>query len=709
MRLSLIALAFLIAGCAGTPAPTPEPVAATPSISYPATRTVDVVDDYHGTKVADPYRWLEELDGAETREWIGEQNVITEAHLSAIPERATLKARMTAMWNFERFGLPRKEGERYLVTRNDGLQNQAVLYVLDSLDGEPRVLIDPNTLSADGTVSLNGWRVSPDGKLLAYSTSSGGSDWQEWRVRDIASGQDLPDLVQWNKFSGIAWAPDSSGIWYGRYAEPTGDKLKAVNENQKIWFHRLGTPQSADTLVYERPDQPRWGFGVNTSEDGRYLLIRVSQGTDRRNRFFYKDLSAADGQVVELIAELEAAYDYIGNQGSTFYFHSNLDAPRYRVIAIDLDRPARENWRTLIPESEATLDDVSLVGGQFIASYLRDARSEVRRFGLDGSDLGSIELPGLGSAGGFAGKSTHTETFYSYTSYTVPPTIYRLDLTTGQSSVFRQPKVDFDPAPYTTRQVFYTSRDGTRVPMFLVHRKDLVLDGSHPTLLYGYGGFNIPVRPTFSVPMATWIEQGGVYAVANLRGGGEYGKAWHQAGTRLQKQNVFDDFIAAAEYLIAENYTRPAHLAIYGRSNGGLLAAATMLQRPELFAVSLPGVGVLDMLRFNQFTIGWAWESDYGSPQNPEEFKALRAYSPLHNLKPGTRYPATLITTGDHDDRVFPAHSFKFTAALQAAGSGPGPYLARIETRGGHGAGKPTTMQIEEWTDMLAFAWHHTR
>lgn len=705
MRLTLLVAATLACVACTPPPETTAPVAAPEQkLSYPAARTVDQVDDYHGTKVSDPYRWLEDLDSTDTREWIEAENALTQDYLGKIAQRPKIHARMTELWNYERFGLPSHEGDRYFITRNDGLQNQSVLYSMDALDAEPKLLLDPNTLSDDGTVALSGTRVSPDGKWLAYGTSSGGSDWQEWHVREIASATDTDERIQWVKFSGASWAKDSSGFYYGRYDEPQGEnKLKAVNEFQKVYFHKIGTPQSEDTLVYERPDQPKWGFQTEVSDDGRYLIISVSQGTDESNRLFYRDLSQSDGKVVELIPDLEANYNFLGNDGSVFWFQTNLQAPRYRIIAIDTAAPERDKWKTLVAESDATLVSTTVVNQQFIAEYLRDARSEVRRFALDGSPIDTLELPGLGSADGFRGKPEDTETFYSFTSFTVPTDIYRLDLSTGESTLYRRPTVAFDSSAYETTQVRYTSKDGTQVPMFITARKGFKLDGQQPTLLYGYGGFNIPITPSFSVQMATWLDLGGVYAVANLRGGGEYGEEWHQAGTKLNKQNVFDDFIAAAEYLIAQGYTNPDKLAIYGRSNGGLLAAATLLQRPDLFRAALPGVGVLDMLRFNQFTIGWAWESDYGSPQNADEFKALHAYSPLHNIKAGTRYPATLITTGDHDDRVFPAHSFKFTAALQAAGAGPGPYLARIETRAGHGAGKPTTMLIDEWTDMLSF------
>lgn len=706
LRLSLYAISgAVLASCATSTAPAPEAQGWT----YPASKTVTQVDTYHGVEIQDPYRWLEELDAPDTRAWIEAQNQLSGEYLAKIPARDAIRARLTELWNYERYGLPNKEGGKYFITRNDGLQNQSVLYVMDRLDGEARVLLDPNTLSSDGTVALSGTAVSPDGKYLAYGTSSGGSDWQEWRVRDIATGQDLADKLSWVKFSGAAWNKDGSGFYYSRYDEPTGEnKLKALNENQQVWFHRVGTAQSEDVLVYRRPDQPKWGFGADVSDDGRYLTLNVWQGTDERNRFFYKDLSTPDAPVVELIAELEAAFNFVGNDGTRFYFHTNLQAPRYRLIAIDIARPERANWQEVIAESDATLQQVEWVGGQFVAEYLRDARSEVRRFGRDGKSLGDIALPGLGTASGFSGKPEDQETFYSFTSFTVPTDIYRYDFSTGQSTLFRRPTVAFDGSQYETTQVFYTSADGTRVPMFITARKGTPRDASQPTLLYAYGGFNIPVTPSYSVPVATWLDRGGIYAVANIRGGGEYGQAWHQAAVKTQRQKAFDDFIAAAEFLIAERYTSAEHLAIHGRSNGGLLTAAVLLQRPELYAAAVPGVGVLDMLRFNRFTIGWAWESDYGSPQNPAEFQALRAYSPLHNVKPGVEYPATLITTGDHDDRVYPAHSFKFTAALQSAAATGGPILTRIETRGGHGAGKPTSMQIDEWTDVLSFLGKHT-
>ncbi|MCB1629394.1 MAG: S9 family peptidase, partial [Xanthomonadales bacterium] len=563
------------------------------------------------------------------------------------------------------------------------------------------------TLADDGTIALTGTALSQDGRYLAYGTSSGGSDWQEWHVRDVNTAQDTGDHLRWVKFSSASWTADGSGFYYARYDAPEGeDPLKAVNENQKLYFHRLGTSQSEDRLVYARPDQPKWGFGNEVTDDGRFLLLSVWQGTDERNLVFYQRLDRPDAPVVELIDQFEASFDYVHNDGDRFWFLTDDQAERKRVVIIDLARPDRAQWQEVVPQSTSTLTRVSAVGGHLLLHYLTDARSEVVRVDLDGGNARRIDLPGLGSAGGLTGEMGDNESFYSFASFTEPHTIYRLDVQTGASTLFRRPQTGFDGSRYQTRQVFYAGKDGTRIPMFITARKDTPLDGNQPVLLYGYGGFNIPLTPSYSVPMAVWLEMGGVYALANLRGGGEYGNAWHEAGMKLNKQNVFDDFAAAAEYLIAEGWTNPDRLAIHGRSNGGLLAAATALQRPELFAAAVPGVGVLDMLRFNRFTIGWAWESDYGSPQDPAEFDALRAYSPLHNIREGVAYPAMLITTGDHDDRVFPAHSFKFAAALQATYRGDQPMLIRIDTRGGHGAGKPTAMQIEEWADVLGFLRH---
>jgi prolyl oligopeptidase len=661
-----------------------------------------VVDVYHGQAVPDPYRWLEDLDSEQTRAWVEAQNRLTFDYLQRIPARQRLLERLRQLWNYEKYSQPFKEGGRYFYFKNDGLQNQSVLYTQESLEAEARVLLDPNTLSEDGTVALSGIAISRDGRYLAYGLSRSGSDWQEWKVRDIETGEDLPDHLRWIKFSGASWTPDGQGFFYSRYDEPPpGREYESANYFQKLYYHCLGTPQSEDLLVYHRPDQKEWGFAGGVTEDGNYLIISVWRGTDPKNLLFYKDLRDPNLPVVELIREFEAEYSFVGNDGSRFWLLTDLNAPRRRLVAIDLDNPGQV--QEVIPEAEETLQGVSLINNQFVAFYLKDAHTQIKTFALDGTYLGEIPLPGLGSASGFGGKRYDTETFYTFTSFTTPPTIYRYDFTTGRSTLFRQPQVDFDPQAYEVQQVFYPSKDGTRIPMFLVHRRGLARTGDHPTLLYGYGGFGISLTPSFSVGLVAWLEMGGVYAQPNLRGGGEYGEAWHQAGTKLNKQKVFDDFIAAAEWLVANGYTNPSKLAISGGSNGGLLVGACLTQRPDLFAAALPAVGVFDMLRFHKFTIGWAWISEYGSPEDPEEFKALYAYSPLHNLKPGTAYPATLMTTADHDDRVVPAHSFKFAAALQAAQGGSQPILIRIDTKAGHGAGKPTTKLIEETADRWAF------
>ena len=680
------------------------PATAGAALNYPPSKKVEQQDNYHGTAIADPYRWLEDTNSSDTRAWVDAQNRLTQAYLSQIPGRAAIRQRLTTLWNYERFSVPFKEGGRYFYSRNDGLQNQAVLYTLKALGDTPRLLLDPNTLAADGTVALAGMAVSPNGKYLAYGTAASGSDWNQWKVRDVASGKDLSDELKWVKFSGASWSRDSAGFFYSRYAAPKeASKLADVNYFQKLYFHKLGTKQERDVLVYERPDQKEWGFGGQVSDDGHYLIITATQGTAHKARVFYKDLRQKNARVMPLLEGFDAAYDFIDNDGPVFWFSTDKDAPRSRVIAIDTRHPEPANWKEIVPQAAQTLVGVSAVNQQLVLDYLSDAHSQVKVFDLHGKLLREVALPGIGSAAGFGGKRRDSETFYSYTSFTTPAAIYRYDMKTGTSSLYRQPKVEFDPDAYDTRQQFFTSRDGTRVPMFIVSKKGLKLDGSNPTYLYGYGGFNIPLTPAFSVPNLAWLEMGGVYVMANLRGGGEYGEAWHQAGTRLHKQNVFDDFIGAAEWLIANKVTSPSKLAIGGRSNGGLLVGAALTQRPDLFAAALPQVGVMDMLRFHKFTIGWAWTSDYGSSDNGDEFKALLAYSPLHNLKPGKCYPATLITTGDHDDRVVPGHSFKFAATEQADQAGAAPVLIRIDTKAGHGAGKPTTKQIDEVADLWAF------
>ena len=711
-RLDAMLMKILV--CAAVVAIVMKVEAATGEYKYPKARKADQVDDYHGTKVADPYRWLEDPDSAESRKWIEEQNELTFGFLKEIPAREPIRERLTELWNYERFGVPFKEGNHYFITRNDGLQNQSVLYTMASLDAEPKVLLDPNSLSKEGTVALKGYAISEDGEHIAYGLSTAGSDWEEWHVRKVSSREDTGDVLKWVKFSGTSWTRDGRGFFYSRYDQPKeSEKLQSVNYFQKLFFHKLGTEQAEDILVYHRPDQKEWGFGGHVTEDGKYLIITVRQGTDTRNRVFYKGLTPggslsefqyeSGSQVVELLNDFDASYEFIANKGTKFWFFTDLEAPRGKIIEIDITKPARENWKVVVPEAKETLRQATVVNHQFIAVYMQDAKSAVRVFDLAGKSVRELKLPGIGTAAGFSGEQTDTETFYAFTSFTSPATIYRHDMKTGESSVFRAPKLNFDPDKYETRQVFYSSKDGTKVPMFIVHRKGLKMDGNNPTLLYGYGGFNISLTPAFSASTMVWLEMGGVYAQPNLRGGGEYGEEWHKAGTKLQKQNVFDDFIAAAEWLVESKITRPEKLAIAGGSNGGLLVGACITQRPELFGAALPAVGVMDMLRFHKFTIGWAWTSDYGSAENPEEFKALHAYSPLHNLKPGTKYPATMVTTADHDDRVVPAHSFKFAAAIQDAQGGADPVLIRIETQAGHGAGKPTSKIIEEAADRYAF------
>ena len=676
------------------------PPAASKPLRYPQTPRVDQVDDYFEMLVADPYRWLEDVDSEQTRRWIEEQNALTESVLETVPQRDAIRRRLTEVWDYERRGVPERAGMMYAYFRNAGLQNQAVLYVTRDLAEPGRVLLDPNALSPDGTVALSASAFSEDGTRLAYSISSSGSDWQEWHVRDVASGADLPDIVRWSKFSNAAWRRDGSGFYYSRYDEPSAENtFKGTNFFHRVYFHRLGTPQSADVLIYERSDQKDWNFAATTSEDGSYLIIDASRGSAPENAIFVKDL-AVDGPVVELIPDGDARYAYLGNDATAFYFLTTKDAALSRVIALDVRDGSR---REVIAETSDRLDAASLFGDRVIASYLRDARAEVMVYSLSGELLSTVPLPGLGTVSGFEGKRIATETFFAYTSYTEPTSIYRYDIGTGRTLRVFAPRIQIDPSAYQSHQVFYESKDGTRIPMMISSKKGVVRDGSSPTILYGYGGFDISLTPAYSSAVLIWLEMGGLFAVANVRGGGEYGEAWHRAGMREHKQNVFDDFIAAAEYLIADGWTSSPKLAIHGGSNGGLLVGACMTQRPELFGAALPSVGVMDMLRFQRFTIGWAWTSDYGSSDDPEQFRTLLAYSPYHNLREGVAYPATLVTTGDHDDRVFPAHSFKFAAALQHAQGGSAPILLEVETKAGHGAGKPTAKMIDEVVDRYAF------
>jgi prolyl oligopeptidase len=674
---------------------------------YPETRRDDTVETLHGRQIADPYRWLEDPDSPETRAWVEAQNAVTEAFLAAIPERGAIRARLGRLWDYERYGLPQRRGRWFVFSHNDGLQNQDVLLRTTSLDEEPVVLLDPNTLSEDGTVALGLTELSDDGSLLAYSVAESGSDWVTWRFREVATGRDLPDVLRWSKFSGAAWLPDGTGFLYSRYAEPTDASTlyQAANRNHLVYLHRIGEPQERDELVFERPDQPDWLFEAQVSEDGRWLIIYQFEGTNRERRIFLRDLSDPGARVEPFLDRFDASYTVVGNDGTTFYVLTDRDAPRGRLVAIERSRPEPEAWRTLIAEGpdRDVLAELEMSGDRFVAIWRVDAHDVVRIHRLDGSDEGEVALPTIGSIGGLVGRRSEPDAYLWFTSFTRPGTVYRLDPTTRALAEIWRPRIDFDPDAYEVSQVRYPSRDGTLIPMFVVHRRGLVRDGSNPTYLYGYGGFEIPLMPAFSAANMAWLEMGGTYAQASLRGGGEYGTEWHDAGRLGNKQNVFDDFIAAAEWLISEGYTSTPRLAIGGRSNGGLLVGACLTQRPDLFGAALPAVGVLDMLRFHRFTIGWAWTSDYGSPDDPADFEVLLRYSPLHNLRPGTPYPATLVTTADHDDRVVPGHSFKFIAALQAAQAGDAPVLARIETRAGHGAGKPTTKLIAEWADMWTF------
>jgi len=710
LSIAAIPLFALLLGCTPketTAVPEPAPVVEA-RFTYPDSAKGDVVDDYHGTDVADPYRWLEDPDSAETSAWVEAQNKLTFGYLEGLAARKIITDRLTTLWNYERFTSPYRKGKRYFWSRNDGLQNQSVIYTAPTFDGDPKVVLDPNTLSADGTVALSGMSVSPNGKLVAYGLSSSGSDWQEYHVREIDSGEEGADLLKWIKFSGVSWTKDSKGFFYSRYAEPTdGEALSGTNLNQKLYYHRLGTPQGEDVLIYENTEHPKWGYNADVSDDGKYLVVSIWEGSAEKNGVFVKELkgkgATQPGGMIELLPSFDAKYDFIDNKGGALWFVTNKDAPRGKVISISLKKPEPEKWETVVPEAEETLRSANVIGDRFFVKYLKDAHSQIKIFSLKGAFEKELELPGIGTVYGLGGERTDKETFYTYTGYTQPGSIYRYDIKKGESTLFREPKVDFDPADYVTEQVFFTSKDGTKVPMFLTHKAGLEKNGENPTYLYGYGGFNIAITPSFSVSNLAWMEMGGVLAVANLRGGGEYGEEWHQAGTKLNKQNVFDDFIGAAEWLIAQKITSSEKLAIGGRSNGGLLVGAVMTQRPDLFKVALPGVGVLDMLRFHKFTIGWAWVSDYGSSDDPEEFKALYAYSPLHNLKAETAYPATMVHTADHDDRVVPGHSFKFTAGLQAAHKGDNPVMIRIETKAGHGAGKPTKKKIEEAADLWSF------
>ncbi|MDP9405996.1 MAG: prolyl oligopeptidase family serine peptidase [Actinomycetota bacterium] len=671
-------------------------------LPYPPTPTVDQVDDYHGTRVADPYRWLEDVDAPETRAWVAAQNGLTEAWLSEVAARDAIRDRIAALTDHPRVGPPWQRGGRWFQLRNTGLQDQDVLYTMPAPDADGTVLLDPNGLSDDGTVALTGLAVSDDGRRLAYATSAQGSDWMTWRVRDVPTGRDLPDLVEWSKFSTAAWAPDGSGFWYAAYDAPApGQAYEQVNRNQRLCFHRLGDTR-ADPVVYARPDQPEWGFAPQVTEDGRWLVVTVWHGTQPTNRVALQDLTRAGAGIAMLLGEADAEYDFVGTAGDVLLFRTDAAAPFGRVVAVDPAAPQRDAWREVVPEARDTLERTTLVGGRLLGVYLVDAAHRLRWFALDGAPLGELALPGLGSVDAVTGRPQEPECCFTVATFTAPPAVYLHDVERDETRLLHRPALPVD-VDLVTEQRFVRSIDGTAVPVFLTRRRDVEPDGDRPVWLYGYGGFRIPVTPGYRSEWLVWLELGGVLAVANLRGGGEYGKAWHDAGRLGAKQQVFDDAIAVAEDLVASGWTRPGRLAVHGRSNGGLLAAACLTQRPDLFGAAVPEVGVLDMLRFHTFTIGWGWASDYGCADDPEQFPWLYAYSPLHNLRDSVAYPATLLTTGDHDDRVVPGHSYKFAAALQAAQGGDAPVLLRVEVDAGHGAGKPTSKLVAERADVVTF------
>ncbi len=705
--VAALALSLLLTACGGEQ-PGGTAVAELPDApdkdDYPVAMRSDHVDEYHAVEVADPYRWMEEMESDAVEAWVEAENEVSFPYLESLPARDTIEARITELWDYERFGLPREENGRYFFTRNEGLQNQSVLYVSDGLEGaEARTLIDPNTFSEDATVALSQWSVSRDGTLIAYSQSDGGSDWKTWRVREVDTGVDTDDFLDFTKFTGASWALDGSGFYYSRYPvgeDGKGDGSKAVS----IYFHKLGDPQSADELVYSIPDHPRRNPYGSVTDDGRYLVISVSERFTE-NGLYYRDLEDPSGEVVKLLDDWDANYNFVGNDGDTFFIRTNKDAPGWKVVAIDLENPGPENWREVVPEAEVAMVQAAHVGGHIVTRYLEDVLPVVKIYAPDGSLVREVELPAIGSAFGFGGDADRSETFFTLTGFTTPGQIYRYDVETGETTLWRESNVPgFDASEFETKQVFVTSADGTQVPMFITHKRGIELDGTNPTLLYAYGGFNISITPGFNVGRVVWMERGGVLAIPNLRGGGEYGEDWHKAGTKLNKQNVFDDFIASAEWLIENGYTSPEKLAIQGGSNGGLLVGAVLTQRPDLFGATLPAVGVMDMLRYHTASANArAWSGDYGLSENEDEFQALRAYSPVHNIEEGVCYPPTLVTTADHDDRVVPWHSYKFGAALQHAQGCDEPVLVRVETRAGHGAGKPTWMRIEEMADQYAF------
>ncbi|MGV3502825.1 MAG: prolyl oligopeptidase family serine peptidase [Adhaeribacter sp.] len=680
--------------------------ALTKKMPYPLTKKTDHVDHYHGTAVADPYRWLENDTTRQVAAWVTAQNKLTFGYLDQIPFRSQIRERLTKIWNYPKYGTPFKRGEHYYFYKNDGLQNQSVLYVQQGLKGSPQVFLDPNQFSADGTTSMTTVSFSKDNRYVAYGTSGGGSDWNTFQVMDTRSREKLSDKLEWIKFSGAAWF--KNGFFYSRYDAPTnGSKLAAKNEYHKVYYHQLGTPQSSDKLIYQDATKPLRYFYAQTTDDEKFLIISVSEGATSTNALYVKDLSRESNPFLPVVSDFEAEYSVIDNIGDKLLVQTTHQAPRNKVVLIDPKKPQPANWKTLVPESEHVITGASLIDNRLIVNYMKNAASQALVFDLQGKRLHEIPLPTLGTVTGFEGKKEDKEVFYAFNSFTYPSTIYHYRVAGNTSTLFRKSELDLEMDGYETKQVFYPSKDGTKVPMFIVHKKGLVLDGNNPTFLYAYGGFNISLTPSFSVSRMLWLENGGIYVLANLRGGGEFGEEWHQAGMTPNKQNVFDDFIGAAEYLIQHKYTSPSKLAISGGSNGGLLVGAVANQRPDLFQVALPAVGVMDMLRFHKFTIGWGWVPEYGSSDKADQFKNLLAFSPLHNIRQGVSYPATLVTTADHDDRVVPAHSFKYIATLQEKGAGPNPYLIRIAVKAGHGAGKSTAQQIEEATDVWSFVYHN--
>ncbi|ALJ01332.1 prolyl endopeptidase [Rufibacter tibetensis] len=672
---------------------------------YPKTEKIPHTDTYHGTQVPDPYRWLEADTAENVAAWVKQQNDVTFDYLAKIPFREQIKQRLTQLWNYPKYGAPFQEGGYYYFYKNDGLQNQSVLYRQKGLNGTPELFLDPNKLSEDGTTSLGSLDFSKDAKYAVYTTSTGGSDWRDAYVLDVATGKKLSDELHWIKFSGTSWHKD--GFFYSRYAEPTqGSKLANKNEYHKVYYHKIGTPQSQDKLIWEAKEHPLRLLFAATTEDEKYLILTASEGTSN-NSLYVKDLTKANSPIVPLVESFDKEYGVVENIGDKLIVLTNHSAPKYKLIEIDLKKPQQANWKTLVPETENVLNYASLVNNRLLLNYMKDAATLVRVHDTKGKWLHDVALPTIGTASGFSGKKEDKTVFYTFTSFTYPSAIYQYDVATNKSTLFRKSEVDVDMEAYETKQVFYTSKDGTKVPMFITHKKGLVLDGTNPTYLYAYGGFNASMTPSFSIGRMVWLENGGVFAVANIRGGGEYGEAWHKAGMTPNKQNVFDDFISAAEYLINQKYTSSQKLAIAGGSNGGLLIGAVANQRPDLFKVALPAVGVMDMLRFHKFTIGWAWVPEYGSSDDAAQFQNLLKFSPIHNIKEGVSYPATLVTTADHDDRVVPAHSFKYIATLQEKGVGPNPYLIRVDVKAGHGAGKSTTAQIAEATDVWAFTFYN--